>query len=395
MKKERLYITLMLLSISVYVALDLMKPKPVDWSDDFTSQKTIPYASKILFDELETLFPGQSILQNNENVYLFDDYSSGPRNWIFVNSGFQFDKLETDVLLEQASYGDQIFIAGPLSGFLADTLNIEYDYYYGALDSTILQDSMELRLTSPFQTLDGTWNYAANATFYYFTSYDSTRTTELGKWRNEFLNFIQVDVGDGAIYLNSNPYLFTNYYLRNEREGSYAFHALSHLPVQQTSWDAYYKDGKAISGTPLYVILSTESLKYAWYLALFTLFLFMIFRAKRRQRIIPILKSPENSTLSFTRTIGALYLEQGSHKDILEKKVQFFFDYIKTHLRLDINEVSEKFKTDLSDRSGIPQRDVIKLFDLIDLTKNSTNITDNELRLVTDSIDQFYKNSKR
>ncbi len=70
MKKERLYIALMLLSISVYVALDLMKPKPVDWSDDFTNQKTIPYASKILFDELETLFPEQNILQNNETVYL-------------------------------------------------------------------------------------------------------------------------------------------------------------------------------------------------------------------------------------------------------------------------------------------------------------------------------------
>lgn len=395
MKKERIYITLLLLSISVYVTLDMMKPKPIDWSDDFTSQRTIPYGSKILFDELYTLFPDQKIYQNEKSIYLFNENSTVSKNWIFINSGFQFDELETKVLLEQVSKGDQIFIAGTISGAFADTLKLGYNYYYGTLDSTILQDSMNLSISSPFTSLNGSWKYNGDATFNYFTSYDSTRTTELGKWNNSYLNFIRIDVGDGVIYLNSNPYLFSNYYLRNQNEGSYAFHSLSHLPIQQTIWDSHYKVGKGTSGTPLYVILSTESLKYVWYLAVFSLFLFMIFRAKRKQRIIPIINTPENSTLNFTKTIGALYLEQGSHKNILEKKLLFFFDYIKAHLRMDTSKMDDKFKTNLADRSGISKREINKLFDLIDLTKNSKKITDNELKLVTDSIDQFYKNTNR
>ena len=395
MKKEHRYIAFLILSIALFVTVELLKPKPVDWSDDFTKQKTIPYATKILHQELNTLFPEQQVGENSENLYLFDDIELESRNWVFINNEFAFDRLESDVLLEQVEYGDHVFIAGRVGGFLADTLNLKYKYYYGSLDSTIFLDSMSLGISSPSSSLNGEWNYDADGTFFYFTSYDTSRTTELGSWENTYTNFIKIDVGEGSFYLNSTPYLFTNYYLRNPEKATYAFHALSHLPVQKTTWDAYYKTGRNVAGTPMYVILSTESLKYAWFLALFSLFLFMIFKAKRKQRIIPILKAPENSTLNFTRTIGMLYLEQSSHKNILEKKVRFFFDYIKTHLRLDISEPDEKFKTDLALRSGVPKKDIIKLFDLIELTEHSKNITDSELKLVTDQIDQFYQNTQR
>ena len=121
----------------------------------------------------------------------------------------------------------------------------------------------------------------------------------------------------------------------------------------------------------------------------------MIFKAKRKQRVIPIIKSPENSTLNFTKTVGMLYLEQGTHSNILDKKIQFFFDYLKTHLRMDVNQIDDKFNIDLASRSGIDETEVNKLFDLIELTKHSTKISDTELKLVTDSIDNFYKNTQR
>lgn len=395
MKKEHRYIAFLFLSIALFVTVEVLKPKPVDWSDDFTKQKTIPYATKILNEELEILFPGQEISENSRTLYLFDDIELESRNWVFINNEFVFDRLESDVLLEQVEYGDQVFIAGRIGGFLADTLNLEYDYYYGGFDSTIFQDSMSLGISSPSSSLNGDWKYDADGTFFYFTSYDTSRTTELGSWENTYTNFIRIDIGEGSFYLNSTPYLFTNYYLRDPNKATYAFHALSLLPIQNTTWDSYYKAGKEVAGTPMYVILSTESLKYAWYLSLFSLFLFMIFKARRKQRIIPIIKTPENSTLSFTRTIGMLYLEQNSHKNILEKKVRFFFDYIKTHLRLDTSELNERFKTDLASRSGISKKDINKLFDLIELTEHSKTISDSELKLVTDQIDQFYQNTQR
>ena len=395
MKNDRIYIAFLVLSIVIYVAVEISKPKPVDWSNDFTRNKSIPFATEILFNEIETLFPNEEITFNEESVYLYNPNLSKNQNWIFINSAFSFDEQEMYQLLDHAYYGDHIFIAGVLSGSLADTLNLEYDYYYAFFDSTFTQDSISLGINSEILGLSDTWSYDSDDTYYHIISYDSSSTTELGKWDNGHLNFIKTDFGKGSIYINSSPRLFTNYFLRNPEQAGYAFTALSHLPVQNTVWDIYYKDGKPTTGTPLYVILNTEYLNYAWYTALISLFLFMIFRAKRKQRIIPIIKPLANSTLEFTTTIGNLYQEQGSHKDILDKKVQFLFEYISSHLRLDISTVNEQLRIDVASRSGVDQQTVMKLFDTIEFTQHSQKISDRDLKLVTDQIDQFYKHSQR
>ena len=232
-------------------------------------------------------------------------------------------------------------------------------------------------------------------TFYFITSYDSTRTKELGSFDGDYLNFVEVQWGDGKFLINTTPYLFTNYYLRTPEYATYAFAALSHLPDRLTIWDNYYKDGKQSMATPMYAILDSEALKYAWFTAVMSVFLFMVFRSKRKQRIIPLLKPPENSSIRFAETIGQLYQEQGSHKEILDKKILFFFDYIKTNLHLDTSEIDEQFRNDVAIRSGIDKKEITRLFDLLELIKNSSKITDSELILLTDQIDQFYKNTQR
>ncbi|MCG8373586.1 MAG: hypothetical protein MI700_08645 [Balneolales bacterium] len=395
MRSERVYIAFLVLSIVVYVAVELTKPKPVDWSDDFTRNKSIPYATEILFNEIETLFPNQEIIFNEESIFVSDAPRKTRQNWVFLNSGFVFDEQETELLFDQVNRGDQVFIAGVLSGFLADTLSLEFEYYYSFFDSAFTQDSISLGLQSELLGIDDTWRYDADGTYFHIVSYDSSKTTELGRWENGHVNFIKMDVGEGSFYINSTPYLFTNYYLRKPKHATYAFTALSHLPIRNTVWDIYYKDGKPSSGTPLYVILNTEYLNYAWYTALVSLVLFMIFRAKRRQRIIPTHRPLENSTLEFTKTIGNLYQEQGTHKEILEKKVQFFFEYVNSHLRLDTSVIDEKLRIDVSFRSGVERQQVFKLFDAIEFSQNTQRISDRDLKQVTDQIDQFYKHSQR
>ena len=395
MRKDRVYIGFLMLAILAFIFSEIMKPEEVDWSNDFTRDKTIPFATKILYNELETLFPEQSILLNDEDLYYAEEMGSKTANWLFINSGLYMDEFETDILLDKVAKGADVFVAGMLSGFIADTLNLDYGSYLGSLDSLISRDSLSLHLKSDELGITQTWKHEPDATYDFFTSYDTLNTQILGFWGAKQPNFIRTEFGNGSIYLHTNPHLFTNYYLREPDYATYAFAILSHLPVRETVWDSYYKDGKPRGSSPLSVILNIENLKQAWQLALLSLFLFMIFKARRRQRVIPILKTPENSTLEFTQTIGMLYLEQGSHQQMLAKKVQFFLDYIKTNLRLDTTSINERFKIDLSMRSGVPKNDILKLFDLIDLTTNTKKLTGAQLKQVTDSIDQFYKQSQR
>ena len=395
MKKDRIYIAFLIVSILAFIISEWMKPKEIDWSNDFTRNKSIPFATEILYDELNTLFPNQESIRNEESLYYAEELADQTSNWIFINSSITVDGFESKVILDKVAKGANVFIAGELSGKMADTLNVDYGSFYGRLDSLIRRDSLTVHLESDELAISQSWKHEPDATYEYFSSYDSANTEVLGFWGIEEPNFIRTNFGEGAIYLHSNPHLFTNYYLREPQYATYAFSVLSHLPEKETVWDSYYKDGRPTAAGPLSVILSTENLKQAWQLSLVALFLFMIFKARRRQRVIPIIKAPENSTLEFTKTIGMLYLEQGSHQQILTKKVQFFLDYIKTHLRLDTSSINDQLKTDLASRSGIPKQDILKLFDLIDLTSNNSKISAGQLKQVTDHIDQFYKQSQR
>jgi hypothetical protein len=378
------------------VIVEILKPKPVDWSDDFTSTSSIPYGTEILYNQLNTLFPDSDIKMNTRTLYEFYDIEDlSQRNWVFINDNIVLDPLETEELLYSVRNGNNVFISGVIEGKLADTLNLDYSFYFPLLDSLSEAGKQTVSFTDPFINKENDWTHTIKTDFFYFDSYDTSKTEVLGNWNNERVNFIKIPWGDGTFYLNSTPHLFTNYYLRNPEQATYAFTALSYLPVQNTVWDTYYKTGREVAGTPMNIILSTNGLKHGWYLAIITLILFMIFKAKREQRVIPIIEPPKNSSINFAETIGELYLEQGSHNEILDKKLKFFYEYISNNLKLDTSNIDLKFKTDLSTRSGIEKQEIIKLFDLIELSGSSQKVSQTQLTLITEKIDEFYKKSQR
>lgn len=396
MRKDKLYIAFLIFAVVLYAVVEILKPKPINWSNDFTRSSSIPYGAEILYDELNTLFPNSDISLNDQSIYNFyDDRSISSRNWIFINDQFQFDPLETEELLYSAEQGGQIFISGVIQGKLADTLNLEYDYFYSLMDSVSNEEQQTVTLADTSINRKDGWGFSKETSFYHITSYDTSKTEELGYWNVDQLNFVRITWGEGYIYLNSTPHLYSNYYLRNPELATYAFTTLSYLPVQETIWDSYYKAGRKVAGTPMSVIISNNGLKHGWYLAILTLLLFMIFKAKREQRIIPIIKPPINSSIQFAETIGELYLEQGSHREILNKKLKFFYEYVNQHLQLDVSKTDEKFKTDLAYRSGIEKQEIHKLIDLIELSGSSGQVSQSELKLITEKIDEFYKQSQR
>ena len=396
MRKDKIYIGFLVFAVLLYVAMDIFEPKPVDWSNDFTRSSSIPYGTEILFNEIETLFPESDVQINNRTLYDYSNQdSTSTPNWVFINNALQFDPLETDNLLSNVENGSEVFISGLVNGKLADTLNLSYSFYFALFDSVAEAGEQTVSFKDSSINKGNNWTHTVKTNFYYFTSYDTAKTEVLGYWNKDQVNFIKVPWGKGAIYLNSTPHLFTNYYLRNPEQATYAFTALSYLPVEPTIWDGYYKAARKVSGTPMSIIITTDGLKHAWYLGIITLLLFMIFKSKREQRIIPIIEPPKNSSIKFAETIGELYLEQGSHAEILQKKLKFFYEYITTNLRLDISTTDANFKTDVASRSGIDEQQIFKLFDLIELTKSSQNISQNELKLITEKIDEFYKQSQR
>jgi hypothetical protein len=161
-------------------------------------------------------------------------------------------------------------------------------------------------------------------------------------------------IGAGELYLVATPLMFTNYGILDGENASYAFRLLSYLSDLPLIRLEAYGEGHREATTPLRYILSQPPLQWALYAALIAIILFMIFTAKRRQRIIPVMQPPANETLRFTQLIGNLYYQRKDHKDILKKKYLYFCAELKRTTGLDMQsgERDEDVARHLAERIG-------------------------------------------
>ncbi len=396
---DRKYVLILLILTIVMVLVKVLQPTPVDWSESYSASAKKPFGAYILNELLATNFKITEVAINNQPIFE-SQLGIDRTNWIFINQDFQLDQFETEILHEKVESGDIVFIsARQLGGAFADSLNLRLRNSFPSIDpSTTSLDSLTtnvLNYTNPQIKKNGGWLFPINLTESYFTSFDTTNTEILGFSDEDQPNYIRLNYGEGSYLIHSNPFLFTNYYLKDTERYDYAFKALSYLPAQTTIWDEYYKVGRLSFSSPLRYVVSNSNLKWAWFIAVFGMIAFLILNGRRTQRIIPVIKAPVNSSIDFAQTIANLYLNNGTHKDILKKKVLFLYEYIRTNLHVQTEDLSAKTLEDISSRSGIEPEEIQQLFQLIDLLEEKEEITKNELKRITERIDRFYKKSQR
>ena len=148
--------------------------------------------------------------------------------------------------------------------------------------------------------------------------------------------------GEGEIILVSTPLLFTNYGVLDENNANYIFRLLSQmgeLPIVRS--EGYMKATAQVQQSPLRYLLAHQPLRWALYLTMITILLFMIFTAKRRQRAIPVVREPANKSLEFTELIGTLYFQKKDHVDLVRKKFAYLAEELRREIQVDIEEVAD------------------------------------------------------
>jgi hypothetical protein len=280
-------------------------------------------------------------------------------------------------------------------GNALDTLNVNMERQY----TNLFRKEAENKFTSPsLKSNDRIFEDVIENS--HFISIDTLNTTLLGTITTAteddievtHPNFIKVNFGEnnGQFIIHSNPFAFTNYHLLDDKE-DYAAAVLSYLPKQQIIWDNNYKSGRKVITSPLRYILQNTALKWVFYISMFSLILFVIFRGKRTQRIIPVIDKLENATVDFTRTIGELYYQHGDYTNIIEKKIQYFLEFIRTHYYLDTNQLSPGFIEKLAIKSTNTKEDTKAIVDYIVFLKSKTNHTEKELIELNKKIEHFTK----
>lgn len=408
----KIYIGFFVLLLIAMIVNDISKPKPLDWSPSFGSNKKIPFGTYVLYNEMNTFFPNveidkvhttpyEHIPPYDFNNWYYDwsemqvkseNFQETKKTYFFLNDYLAIDEESCYRLLDFVENGNTIFmVANSFPIILEDTLGLAS--YAGFSVGGKISFRMANKNLSHFK-----YKYDKHITNSYFSKFDTLNTTVLGynitnfDKKEENINFIKVKYGEGHFLLNTQAYAFTNYHLLESNHYKYVGNCLSYLPNDKILWDEKSKAGIELIDSDLGFIMSKPALKYAWFTGLFALLFFAIFKAKRRQRIIPIIKKPQNSSIAFAKTIGDLYFQEGEPKDIVNKKITFFLENIRNIYMLDTQNLNDEFKKRLSQKSGVSYDETNRLINYIVRIYNVKNPSEGNLKILVQMIEKFKTN---
>lgn len=211
---------------------------------------------------------------------------------------------------------------------------------------------------------------------------------------------VSVPYGKGEVIFVSSPLLFTNYGMLEGNTFVYIFRLMSYLadlPVYRT--EAYVKTDAMLVAeqSPFREFIKRPPLRWALYLALLGVVFFMIFTARRRQRVIPIISKPANRSLEFIQLIGTLYYQRKDHVDLVRKKFKLFAEELRKTAGVDISDVNtdDREYLLLAEKTGMNCDRLKKVIRQIRLVLHSEgNISVEEMRSLIDAMDTIVRHAK-
>ena len=156
--------------------------------------------------------------------------------------------------------------------------------------------------------------------------------------------------GKGRVVVCSMPLLFTNYGILEHDNYNLIMRIVSlggKKPIVRTHIDTrndFDGDGSG-SGAPslsskslISHILSDTALKTAFNLTLLGFIIFCIFSAKRKQRVVPVIKERTNGQIGFIKQIGSMHKRNNSSDHIILLKYRLLADKVQKKTGMDITE---------------------------------------------------------
>ena len=312
-------------------------------------------------------------------------------NILIIANSLYLDKYETKFLLKYIEKGGSVILAANnISRILMDTLNIYIDnrLFTYILDLSKTQKMEKIHFYSTDSEQPAINIPQPLVTNYFLTRDDGNFTYYDSLYRISYISddkpiSLRFAIGEGNLILISNPLIFTNYGILNDTINPYIWKHLAYLEGKPLMRTEYYVTGSqgGKSSSEFRVILRERAFRWAYYTTLISILIFMIFTAKRKQKIIPVIKPPVNKMLDFVRSIAGLYLLKNNNADIILKKQIYWGEELKRKYGIDI--VNEQHDYDFYKRAAAktrqPYDEIRRLFLDLGAIDEKTFVTDDEM----------------
>lgn len=354
-------------------AIECRLPKKFVWTPTFSHHDKQPFGCAVFDSLLSASLPREYTISKKSLYQLEQEDSTTARGILLIADNLSLPPTDMDALLKMAERGSKIMlVCGSLSKQMDDTLGVYSSYSY--FNPTMLKKYATSFLSKDTLCWVGDSAVYPRQQFYFYPQLCSSYLlpdslpeirvlAEKMITEDEYRRYIDSDTlnsdasrsipvaisrpwGKGEIILSSTPLLFTNYGVLDGKNATYLFRLLSQmgeLPIIRT--EAYMKQTAQEQMSPFRYFVSQRPLRWALYLTMIAILLFMAFTARRRQRAIPVIRRPENKSLEFTELIGTLYFQKKDHADLVRKKYIYFAEELRRELQADVEEVADDERT--------------------------------------------------
>lgn len=387
-----------------------------DWSENYKPESKSPFGTYMLKELLDTVGMFGNFLEIEKKLKdQLEDNDTVNDIYFFVGKQNFMDEDDADFLYDFIGNGNTAIM-------ICDYFPVEF------LEVITFDGSMTMIEPAKFDSLETfrfnhtslknsrlnslaiynnetTERYWAYFDITKFDMYDEDSLSVLGTNDEGLPNFIKITYGDGLIYLHSTPYLFTNLSLMKKQGFEYAERIFKHVPPGRMQWDKYNlqfhydnnsSDEDGDGGVEerksiLQFIMDNPPLIWATLILLIGALLYAIYKGKRLQKVIPANELKENTSLGYITTLSSLYLQENKHQKLVRLKEKTFLNFIADHYYIITKEPDKKFFEKVAMKSQIEIAKIEEIFTLFRKLEMHQTVEDEELILLHQKIEYFYK----
>lgn len=416
MKSSRLFIVVIIALMVVIILFEMNAPARFNWDDHSQSYKSKqPFGCYVMDSVLRASLPhGYEVIGSDFEQYIGENAKPVKHTFLFTNT-FEYFRPDTN-FLKMIEEGNNAIIATDYNisyyddsteemglGYKCYSNNYYYDGDYFSKESLSINASYDTVYWESGEMFAPA-SYPINSVFcskeLILSSDYRILATLNEKHENGSDGEVDTvagirDCGKGKIVVVSMPMLFSNYGILNDTIRPLVLRLLSQcsdLPMVRYDPSLMSEmEQDEQEDSPLHYLLANRPLRWALYLALTTVILFVLFSARRCQRVIPVIKPPVNHMMDFVKRIGGIYYKRHDNVDLLIKKYVTFGNELRTKAMINVDDydhIDDELQS-LSTRTGIPFKELQQqIYDVWSAT-NASSINDKRLQQLIDAMNNI------
>ena len=399
--KKIFFLVLGIVAFFLIIRITFYEKRPVsteNWNKQFFYDSEDPYGTYVLQALIKQKYGEEKVLRNYKDT-LLSKIDSDNNLYILCSHNAYLSSHKQEQIQHFIAKGNQALIISknryyllmPKLNDLAEDTQLfasEHDSIYN-FSFTGFSDTLSYKHYS--------YNHDKATLFYpneFRIAYDSSIVNLAGSNKESSI-FFKTNLDTGVIFQHVFPELFSNIAAKQDFYLNHFNGTFNHLKgdlviIDHPIFDESLDDG--IDRSPIQYILGERSLKWAYYIFLFTTLAFLFFRGKRKQRIIPIPEKNENTSIQYVDTLSNLFEQQNQNEKLVPHMQTVFMQRVKKKYYLTPD--NENFVAVLSKKSRIPENQITAILNYFRTGSSDYSFSDDQLIMLHQRLEDFYNNAE-